>query len=104
MIRIHLYSGWCQTALPHRRPADNAAVWRATDSMTLLVEPGLRVQPGRGHVHVGVPFGAIARLIPIYLQSEALRGACNPMGFLCQEDARASCCARDKGGPFGAVL
>jgi len=70
----YLYSGWCQTALPHRRPADNAAVWRLeTDSMTLLVEPGLRVQPGRGHVHVGVPFGAIARLILIYLQSEALR-------------------------------
>ncbi len=23
---------------------------------------------------------------------------------LCQEDARASCCARDEGGPFGAVL
>jgi len=23
---------------------------------------------------------------------------------LCQEDARASCCTRDEGGPFGAVL
>jgi branched-chain amino acid transport system substrate-binding protein len=23
---------------------------------------------------------------------------------LCQEDARVSCCARDEGGPFGAVL
>ena len=30
--------------------------------------------------------------------------ACKPVGFLCQEDARASCCARDEGGPFGAVL
>jgi hypothetical protein len=70
----YLYSGWCQTALPHRRPSDNAAVWRLeTDSMTLLVEPGLRVQSGREPVHVGVPFGAIARLILIYLQSEALR-------------------------------
>ncbi len=25
-------------------------------------------------------------------------------GELCQEDARASCCAKDEGGPFGAVL
>ena len=36
--------------------------------------------------------------------------ACSPMladGFgrgLCQEDARASCCTRDEGGPFGAGL
>ena len=70
----YMYSGWCQTALPHRRPADNAAIWKLeTDSMTLLVEPGIRVAPGGAPVHVGVPFGAIARLILIYLQSEALR-------------------------------
>ena len=70
----YMYSGWCQTALPHRRPSDNAAIWKLeTDSMTLLVESGVRVAPGGDPVHVGVPFGAIARLILIYLQSEALR-------------------------------
>ena len=70
----YMYSGWCQTALPHRRPSDDAAIWKLeTDSMTLLVEPGVRVVPGSDPVHVGVPFGAIARLILIYLQSEALR-------------------------------
>lgn len=70
----YMYSGWCQTSLPHRRPSDNAAIWKLeTDSMTLLVEPGVRVTPGGDPVHVGVPFGAIARLILIYLQSEALR-------------------------------
>src|SRR5271165_4431646 len=70
----YMYSGWCQTALPHRRPVDNAAIWKLeTDSMTLLVEPGVRVAPGGNPAHVGVPFGAIARLILIYLQSEALR-------------------------------
>jgi hypothetical protein len=70
----YMYSGWCQTALPHRRPAENAAIWKLeTDSMTLLVEPGVRVTPGGEPVHVGVPFGAVARLILIYLQSEALR-------------------------------
>ena len=70
----YMYSGWCQTALPHKRPADNSAIWKLeTDSMTLLVEPGVRVVPGSDPAHVGVPFGAIARLILIYLQSEALR-------------------------------
>src|SRR5690349_11339382 len=40
----YMYSGWCQTALPHKRPNDNAALWKLeTDSMTLLVEPGVRV-------------------------------------------------------------
>lgn len=69
----YMYSGWCQTALPHKRPRDDAAIWKLeTDSMTLLVEPGVRMQSGNP-VHVGVPFGAIARLILIYLQSEALR-------------------------------
>jgi transposase-like protein len=28
----------------------------------------------------------------------------SPRELLCQEDARASCCARDEGGPFGAAL
>ena len=70
----YMYSGWCQTALPHRRPVDNATIWKLeTDSMMLLVEPGVRVVSGGDPVHVGVPFGAIARLILIYLQSEALR-------------------------------
>ncbi len=70
----YMYSGWCQTALPHRRPSNDAAIWKIeTDSMTLLVEPGVRVTPGGDPVHVGVPFGAIARLILIYLQSEALQ-------------------------------
>jgi hypothetical protein len=70
----YMYSGWCQTALPHKRPADNASIWKLeTDSMTLLVEPGVKIAPGEAPTHVGVPFGAIARLILIYLQSEALR-------------------------------
>jgi hypothetical protein len=70
----YMYSGWCQTALPHKRPKDDASIWKLeTDNMTLLVEPGARVIPGGAPKYVGVPFGAIARLILIYLQSEALR-------------------------------
>ena len=69
----YIYSGWCQTALPHKRPANNAEIWKLDNgTTTLLVEPGVRMQHGEP-VHVGVPFGAIARLILIYLQSEALR-------------------------------
>jgi hypothetical protein len=36
--------------------------------------------------------------------SRTRQRACKAVGFLCQEGARASCCARDEGGPFGAVL
>ncbi len=68
-----LYSGWCQAALPHRRLADDA-VWQIRgERLTLLVEPGLRVLPEGDPVPVGVPYGSRARLILLYLQSEALR-------------------------------
>jgi hypothetical protein len=39
----------------------------------LLVEPGRRARPGEPDEFVGVPYGPTARLIMIYLQSEALR-------------------------------
>ncbi|MGB7548025.1 MAG: replication protein RepA [Terracidiphilus sp.] len=67
-----LYSGWCQSALPHKRQPDDM-VWRFdSDRVSLLVEPGARIE-GNGTVRVGVPFGSRARLILIYLQTEALR-------------------------------
>jgi hypothetical protein len=31
-------------------------------------------------------------------------GTSGLMSGLCQEDAKASCCTKDEGGPFGAVL
>lgn len=69
-----VYSGWCQTGLPHKRPVTDSLVWKVqTDALTLLVEPGFRVGPAGSPIPVGVPYGAIARLILIYLQSEALR-------------------------------
>jgi hypothetical protein len=48
------YSGWAQCALPHRKLPDDA-VWEITSEL------------------VGIPFGANARLILLYLQTEALR-------------------------------
>jgi len=68
-----LYSGWCMTALPHSRIPDNEA-WRLENgNIVLLVEPGRRASLGQADEFVGVPYGPTARLIMIYLQSEALR-------------------------------
>lgn len=68
-----LYSGWCQAALPHKKLADDA-VWKtSTERVTLVVEPGRRNLPGSTMEWVGVPYGSRARLILLYLQSEALR-------------------------------
>lgn len=70
------YSGWAQCALPHRRiPVDQ--LWEvSSERMRLVVEPGRRPSgpDGSGPMEFcGVPFGAYARLILLYLQTEALR-------------------------------
>lgn len=67
------YSGWAQCALPHRRlPPDQH--WEvASGPMALVVEPGRRRLPSGELQWVGVPFGAHARLILLYLQTQALR-------------------------------
>jgi hypothetical protein len=68
-----LYSGWAQSALPHKRLADDA-VWQVrTDHVSLVVQPGFRHTPTGAPVPVGVPYGSRARLICLYLQSEALK-------------------------------
>ncbi len=68
-----LYSGWCQAALPHKKLADDA-VWKVqTERVTLMVEPGRRNFVGDATAFIGVPYGSRARLILLYLQSEALR-------------------------------
>src|SRR3954464_4430178 len=68
-----LYSGWCQAALPHRRLPD-ADGWQIQSERTILiVEPGMRAGPAGKPVPVGVPYGSRARLILIFLQSEAIK-------------------------------
>jgi hypothetical protein len=69
----YLFSGWAQAALPHRRLPDDAAWQVTTDRVTLIVQPGLRPAPGGTPVSVGVPYGSRARLILLYLQTEAVR-------------------------------
>lgn len=70
----YVYSGWAQSALPHKRLADDREWILKTDHVTLVVEPGRRLGPdAKTTVPIGVPFGSRARLILIYLQTEALR-------------------------------
>jgi len=69
----YLFSGWAQAALPHRRLPDDAAWQVTTDRVTLIVQPGLRPSPAAVPVAVGVPYGSRARLILLYLQTEAVR-------------------------------
>jgi hypothetical protein len=62
------HAGFAMTSLPHKRIGD--AFWkRQGNRTTLLVESG-RTRDGE---LIGVPFGSIARLILLYLQTEAVR-------------------------------
>jgi len=71
------YSGWAQCALPHKRLADDAPWGIVSDKVKLMVEPGRRQiiaeDDSQTFEFVGVPFGSHARLILLYLQTEALR-------------------------------
>ena len=69
----YLFSGWAQAALPHRRLPDSAAWQVTTDRITLIVQPGLRPATDGTPTSVGVPYGSRARLILLYLQTEAVR-------------------------------
>jgi len=62
------HAGFAMTALPHKRITET--VWeRDGGQIKLLVESGLdiRKQP------IGVPYGSIARMILLYLQTQAVR-------------------------------
>jgi len=67
------YSGFCLTGLPHKRLPDEQAWEKRGHRVTLLVEPGrMRRGPGPARM-VGVPYGARARMILLYLQTRAIR-------------------------------
>lgn len=68
-----IYSGFAQAALPHRKLKDDA-VWQVqTEHVLLLVEPGRRPIRDGVPVPIGVPYGSRARLIMLYLMTQALR-------------------------------
>ena len=62
------HAGFAMTSLPHKRIEEE--FWkRESHRTTLLVESG-RDRTGES---IGVPYGSIARLILLYLQTEAIR-------------------------------
>lgn len=65
------YSGFCLTALPHRNVT--VPYWEKDSGIVkLIVEPG--TLPINGKLkQFGIPFGARARLILLYLQTRALQ-------------------------------
>ena len=66
------YTGFCLTSLPHKRLADDAVWEKRGHRVTLLIEPGRMKAKGKTILH-GVPFGARARMILLYLQTQAVR-------------------------------
>jgi hypothetical protein len=70
----YLYSGFAMTGLPHRRLGSDDQVWRRDNGrFSLIVEPGVVLDERSNTVRYGVPYGSRARLILLYLQSEAIR-------------------------------
>lgn len=68
-----LHSGFCQAALPHREPKAPMDPWvRRNGAYQLIVRPGILPLADKV-VPVGVPYGTKARLILIFLQTEAAR-------------------------------
>ncbi len=62
------HAGFAMTSLPHRRIEE--PLWTRQGNRTkLLVESGRRGDGG----WIGVPYGSVARLILLYLQTEAVR-------------------------------
>jgi hypothetical protein len=68
------YSGFCQASLPHKKLASNKEWIRSSERLTLMIEPGRLIRPGTAEGEfIGVPYGSRARLILLYLQTQALR-------------------------------
>mgnify|MGYP000992905259 FL=1 len=66
------YSGFCLTALPHKRLSDDQTWRRDGHKVTLVVQPGVLLVGGKEKMF-GVPYGSRARLILLYLQTRALQ-------------------------------
>ena len=62
------HAGFAMTGLPHKRIDD--AVWRRQGPQTTLIVASGHDQEGQV---IGVPYGSLARLILLYLQTEAIR-------------------------------
>ena len=67
------YAGFALTALPHKRLTDDAAWEKTGHRVRLLIEPGRRGGGTGQATFIGVPYGAYARMILLYLQTQAVR-------------------------------
>ena len=65
------YTGFCLTSLPHKRLPDDQTWEKKGHRVTLWVEPG-RMKT-EAVWYYGVPYGARARMILLYLQTQAVR-------------------------------
>lgn len=67
------YTGFCLTGLPHRKLADDQSWEKRGHRVLLSIEPGrLRIGSAPNRLF-GVPYGARARMILLYLQTQAVR-------------------------------
>jgi len=66
------YAGFCLTSLPHKRLPDGETWHKVGHRVSLLVEPGTMLVKGR-EVRYGVPYGARARVILLFLQTQAVK-------------------------------
>ncbi len=66
------YTGFCLTSLPHKRLPDDQTWEKKGHRVTLWVEPGRMKTRGKVVIY-GVPYGARARMILLYLQTQAVR-------------------------------
>src|ERR1700712_4445494 len=76
-----LYSGWGQAAPAHAPLPDDKAWQIRSDRVNMLVQPGLRPSNSGDPGQIGVPYGSRARLIMLYVQSEALRTRSREVGL-----------------------
>lgn len=67
-----LLNGFCIAGLPLRRPRDNTLVWRRQDErFALTVQSPEIALPGGASFIAGLPFGPKARLLAMWLATEA---------------------------------
>ena len=67
-----LLNGFCIAGLPLRRPRDNMLVWRRQDErFALTVQSPEIALPGGASFIAGLPFGPKARLLAMWLATEA---------------------------------
>ncbi|MBV9470576.1 MAG: hypothetical protein JOZ57_15155, partial [Abitibacteriaceae bacterium] len=94
--RAHISREFVQCSMPHRDPGKTEAWVRRNGNFTLMIEPGFDPKTKRS---LGVPFGENAKLLAIWLETEAIKqGKCIKFGRSFNDFLRACGCNPDTGG------